>query len=205
MRAAAALLALFAAAPAAAHDAHIHGVEPQVAAVAPAHAAPSPLPVTLGGPFALIDQDGRPRTEAEPGGRLQLLFFGYATCQAICNVALPRMAEIVERAAARGVEAVPVLITVDPAQDRPAAMKAALGKLHPGFVGLTGTDEALAAARRKFGVEAKRLFEGPEGPVFAHGSFIYLLDGAGKALTLIPPVVDPATGAEIVLRHAAAG
>lgn len=199
MRAALAALALLAL-PAAAHDGHRH--TPQAA---PAPEAASPFPVALGGPFRLIDQHGRPRTEADPEGRHQLLFFGYATCEAICTVALPRMAEMAERAAAAGLRATPVLVTVDPARDTPAAMRAALPKLHPDFIGLTGDEAALAAARRAFQVEAKVVFEGPTGPVYAHGSFIYLLSPQGEVLTLIPPIVDPEAGAAILLRHAAAG
>ena len=168
--------------------------------------APSPFPVALGGPFALVDQHGAERTEADPEGRLQLLFFGYAECQAICTVALPRMAEMAELAAEKGIAVRPVLITVDPERDTAEAIRGALPGYHPDFVGLTGTEEALAAARAAFGVESRVVFEDPQiGPVYAHGSFIYLLDGAGKLLTLIPPVVDPAHGAGIVARYAAAG
>ncbi len=168
--------------------------------------APSPFPVALGGPFALVDQNGAERTEADPEGRLQLLFFGYAECQAICTVALPRMAEMAELAAEAGIAVRPVLITVDPERDTAEAMREALPGYHPDFVGLTGPEEALAAARRVFGVESKVVFEDPQlGPIYAHGSFIYLLDGAGKLLTLIPPVVDPEHGAGIVARYAEAG
>lgn len=34
----------------------------------------------VGGPFALIDQDGRPRTEADFRGRLVILTFGFTGC-----------------------------------------------------------------------------------------------------------------------------
>ena len=49
------------------------------------------LPFDLGGAFQLTDQSGTPRTEVDPDGRLQLLFFGYANCQQICSAALPLM------------------------------------------------------------------------------------------------------------------
>ena len=202
MRAALHLAALLAA-PAAAHEGHRHA-PPQVESAEAGEALP--FPVALGGPFALTDQHGAARTEAEPGGRLQLLFFGYAECRAICSVALPRMAEMASRAAEAGAPVVPVLVTVDPARDTPEAMRAALAPLHPDFVGLTGSEAALAAARAAFRVESEAVFEDPEhGPVLAHGSFIYLLDGAGRLLTLIPPIAEPAQGAEIIARHAAAG
>lgn len=206
MRAAALALALLAV-PAAAHDGVNHASKAKARAHLGADDAPvTPFPVALGGPFALTDQHGAARTEADPDGRLQLLFFGYATCQAICTVALPRMAEIAEIAAEAGLAVRPVLVTVDPARDTPEAMGAALAELHPDFVGLTGPEAALAAARAAFRVESKVVFEDPElGPVFAHGSFIYLLDGAGRLLTLIAPIADPESGAAIVAKYAGAG
>lgn len=102
-----------------------------------------------------------------------------------------------------GIRTSPILITVDPERDTPEAMRAPLANLSPDMIGLTGTEEELAAVRKLFQVEAKVVFDDPElGPVFAHGSFIYLLNGEGKLLTLIPPIMSPDQGAEIVARYA---
>ncbi|MBC7156056.1 MAG: SCO family protein, partial [Rhodobacteraceae bacterium] len=47
-------------------------------------------------------------------------------------------------------------------------------------------------------------FEDPEyGPVYAHGSHVYLLDPAGEVLTLLPPILGPARMAEIAAGYAA--
>ncbi|QIE56939.1 SCO family protein [Pikeienuella piscinae] len=166
----------------------------------------TPFPVDLGGAFTLTDQNGAKRTEADPEGRMQLFFFGYSHCQAICSTALPRMAEIAEIAGAAGLPVRPVLITVDPARDTPEGMTESLAEFGPGIVGLTGTEAELERVRALFQIEAKEVFVDPEyGPVFAHGSFIYLMDGAGALLTVIPPIISPARGAEIVARYAAPG
>ena len=196
---------LAAALPVGAHDGTAHA-RPEGAA---AHAAaplppPLPFPFAIGGDFALTDQAGHARTAADPDGRLQLLFFGYANCQSICSVALPAMAETVDLLAAQGVAAVPVMITVDPARDTVATMAEPLAALHPAFVGLTGGEDALAAAYDAFGVEISLVFEDPEyGPVYAHGSHVYLLDPAGEVLTLLPPILGPARMAEIAAGYAA--
>jgi protein SCO1/2 len=192
VRALALLLAL--AAPASAHDGPHAPAEAVTAA---------PFPVTMRADFALVDQHGAPRTPADFAGGPWLLLFGYATCEAICSVALPRMAEAVDILAAQGVEATPVLITVDPARDTPAALAEAAPKLHPRLVALTGAEAALAAARRAFQVEASVVFEAPDGPVFAHGSFVYLMRPDGTAATLMPPILAPERMAEIVAAHAA--
>ena len=156
-----------------------------------------------GGAFELIDQRGEVRTQADPEGAAQLLFFGYANCQEICSAALPLMAEVVDLAAAQGLEVTPVMITVDPLRDTVADIGPPLEMIHEGFVGLTGSDEALQVAYDAYGIEIEELFVDPfYGPVFAHGSFIYLLDAEGEVLTLLPPILPAPQLTQIVLSNA---
>jgi protein SCO1/2 len=97
---------------------------------------------------------------------------------------------------------VPVLITIDPARDTVATLGPALARFGEGFVGLTGSRAELAAAAAGFGVAGEALFDGPEGPVHAHGSLIYLLDPGGRVLAVLPPVLPAETVTRIVLAHA---
>ncbi len=169
--------------------------------MAAAQSAP-PLPFDVGGSFELTDQTGAPRTEADPDGLPQLLFFGYANCQQICSAALPLMADTADDLAGEGIDLRLVMITVDPARDTVDDIGAPLSAIRPGFVGLTGSDDALQVAYDAFNVEKEELFYDPEyGPVFSHGSFIYLLDGNGEVLTLLPPILPPEEVARIVARR----
>ncbi|MEM7269911.1 MAG: SCO family protein [Pseudomonadota bacterium] len=196
--------------PASAHD----GVKHETAEEAAAHLRAKPLPeddggtlpfaLPIGGDYELVDHNGETRTQVDPDGGLQLVFFGYAKCQAICTVALPRMAEMAEVTAEAGIAVQPLLITVDPERDTPEAMKEELNQRHPNVLGLTGDEDALAVARKAFQVERKLVYEDPEyGPIYAHGSHIYLMDANGKLLTLIPPILGPDRGAEIIAKYAA--
>ena len=153
--------------------------------------AQSPFPVNIGGPYELVDQFGQTRTEADPKGHAQLVFFGYANCLNICSAAMPLMAEVVDKLAADGIEVTPVMITVAPDQDQVDTMGAPLAEIHPDFIGLTGDESALQAAYDAFSVEVMPLFEDPEyGWIYSHGSFVHLLDGDGETLTLLPPILD---------------
>lgn len=153
----------------------------------------------LGGAFELIDQDRAVRTQVDPDGRHQLVFFGYANCQEICSAALPLMATTAEMVAEGGQDLRPVMITVDPERDTPEAMAESLRVFHPDFVGLTGSADALQQAYDAYEVEFEELFVDPfYGTVYAHGSFIYLLDGDGEVLTLLPPVLGPEMMAQII-------
>ncbi|WP_102110064.1 SCO family protein [Oceaniglobus roseus] len=171
---------------------------------APLAQAAGALPFDVGGPFRLTDQRGETRSEADPEGHAQLLFFGYANCRQICSAALPLMAEVVDELSAEGIAVTPVMITVDPARDTVDSIGAPLARIHPGFVGLTGSEAALQVAYDAFSVERAQIFDDPEyGPVFSHGSFIYLLDPDGAVLSLLPPVLAPEQAAEIVRSHLA--
>ncbi len=190
-----------------AHDGKVHkspvGATAHDGATAPAGV---PLPFDLGGPFALIDQHGAPRTEADPKGNLQLLFFGYASCQEICSAALPQMAEVEVVLAARGIAVTPVMITVDPVRDTVEALGPALAKYGPGFVGLTGDATALNVAYKAFSIESSLVFEDPKfGPVYAHGSFLYLLDASGGFLTVIPPILSTDRVVDMIAGYAQQG
>ena len=151
----------------------------------------SPFPVDIGGPYKLVNQYGDVRTEVDPNGNAQLVFFGYANCLNICSAALPLMAQVVDVLAEDGIEVTPVMITVAPDQDRVETMGAPLADIHPDFIGLTGEQGALQSAYDAFAVEITPLFEDPEyGWIYAHGSFVHLLDANGETLTLLPPVLD---------------
>ncbi|MEO0371108.1 MAG: SCO family protein [Pseudomonadota bacterium] len=168
--------------------------------------AVTPLPWDVGGPFALTDHTGAPRTQVDPNGQHQLLFFGYASCPGICSAALPLMADAVDALGKDGVDVSPILLTIDPKLDTPDTMGPALADLSPDFVGLTGEPEALNAAYSAYRVTFEHLFDDPDyGPIYSHGSHIYLLDPAGEVLTLLPPVLPAEQVVAIVKRYTSAG
>ncbi len=193
----AAALAALSCGPVAAHDATLHAPQQDAAARADA-----PFPLAIHARFDLIDQTGARRTEADFAGAPMLVFFGYASCESICTVALPRMAEALDLLGAQGARIAPVLITVDPARDTPQALAEAARRIHPRLIGLTGSESALAAARAAFQVRAEEVFRAPDGaPVLAHGGFIYLVDAKGDVASILPPVLGPGRIAEIIRRH----
>jgi len=162
------------------------------------------FPSPKSGDFSLIDQHGQARSARDPAGQYQLLFFGYAKCNAICSVALPNMAQATDLLAGLGHTITPVLVTVDPKRDTVAALKVAAPKVHPKLVGLTGEDAKLDAAYKAFGITKKFIFDHPdEGAVYTHGSMIYLLGPDGSFKTLFPPITSPVRIAELVSAYIA--
>jgi len=173
-----------------AHDRSLPSTTAQGVAQGTGPALPFPIEITPR--FALIDQNGQAVTQADFAGRPMAIFFGYANCEAICSVALPSLAAALDLLGPEGADIAPILITVDPARDTPAAMARRLAQYHPRLIGLTGSEAALAEARAVFQVEARQVAETPEGaPIYAHGSFIYLVGRDGVVKSLLPPILAP--------------
>ena len=161
-----------------------------------------PFPVEITPHFALIDQTGRAVTQADFAGRPMVIYFGYASCPGICPVALAHIAEALDILGPDGADIAPILITVDPARDTPAAMAEALAKYHPRLIGLTGSEAALAEVRAVFQVDTRQIAETPEGgAIFAHGSFIYLFGSDGTIKSLLPPNLPPERLAELMRKY----
>ncbi len=202
------IFAALLATPAAAHDEVVHKTPEEARQHAAQTQTPAPapeglpLPFDLGGAFTLTDQHGAARTEADPDGALQMVFFGYANCPSICAVALPLMGEVTDALRDQGVAVTPVMVTVDPERDTVETIGPPLAQFHEDFVGLTGVEADLQAVYDLFNVEKEVVFEDPEyGPIFAHGSHIYLLDGEGTFLTLLPPILSADRLSEIAAAY----
>jgi protein SCO1/2 len=146
--------------------------------------------VTIGGPFALTDQDGRRVTDKDFAGRFMLIYFGYTFCPDVCPTELNTMALALDKLGTR-VRVVPVFITIDPARDTPEALKAYLASFGPDFVGLTGSDEDIAAVAKAYRVYYKK-GEG-EGDTYLmdHTSLLYLVGPDGKLAALFRTGASP--------------
>src|SRR3989338_2471400 len=146
----------------------------------------------FGGPFSLVDTDGRPVTSAAFHGRFVLLYFGFTFCPDICPGELYKMERIRNRLAnLHGFskdDIVPVFVTVDPWRDSVAKVKTYLADFHEDFVGLTGTPDQVRDMARRFRVYSenttqKAVVYGDEDDYLVdHSVFKYLLlpDGSGR-------------------------
>ncbi len=184
--------------PATAHDGKKHS-KPNLSAL-PGKA--TPLPFDVGGPFSLVDHNGKPRTDKDFRGKFMLVFFGYANCKSICPVGLRRMTTAMDSLGQAGEKIQPLLISIDAAHDTPENMRNEVPKVHPRLIGLTGSETQLKAAAKAYQVESKQVSQTPDGnPVFAHGSYIYLMAPDGKLATIIPPVLGDEQMAGIMRRY----
>jgi len=134
----------------------------------------------VGGPFALLDQNGETRTDAAFRGRWMMIYFGYTNCPDVCPTTLTMMSQVMDRLGARAGRVVPIFITVDPDHDTPQLMKQYLSSFGPRFVGLTGPKSHIASVSYKYRVYVRRVAQPGGGYALDHSSVIYLMDPNGK-------------------------
>ncbi len=137
-------------------------------------------PSAIGGPFKLIDQDGKPITDQDLKGRPFLVFFGYRHCPDICPTTLFEMSEVM-RALGKDADRINALfITVDPDRDTPAGMKDYLSSFDPHLRGATGDRKAIDAVEKAYRVYAKKV-PGKDGDYsMDHTALVYLMDKQGR-------------------------
>ena len=142
----------------------------------------------IGGPFTLIDQDGRPRTDADFRGKLLLVYFGYTYCTDICPTDLQAISTTIDKLGPAGESVQPLFITVDPEHDTPEAIKLYVALFHPRLVGLTGSEKQLKAVARAYKVYyAKNEQSKKSDSVIDHSGFVFLVGRDGKYLGFFPP------------------
>src|SRR3954465_2794107 len=100
----------------------------------------------IGGPFALIDQDGKRRTDADYRGKVLLVYFGFTYCPDVCPTDLQEIGLAVDRLGPAGDAVQPIFITLDPTRDTSEHLKEYMAMFHARFVGLTGDAAAIDAA-----------------------------------------------------------
>ena len=159
----------------------------------------------VGGPFALIDHTGQPRTDADFRGKLLLIYFGFTYCSDVCPTDLQAIATALDRLGPEGEAVQPLFITIDPERDTPEQLQAHMALFHPRLVGLTGDANRIRQVARAYKVyvgksePAKRISSDID-----HSGFIFLVDAGGKYIGFLPPGTSADRMAEAVRRQLAA-
>jgi protein SCO1/2 len=179
-----------------------------LALAACSNASPADPPLAgakIGGPFQLIDQDGRAITEKAFAGKYRIMYFGYTYCPDVC----PTTAQTIGAAMrlldksdpALSVRVVPVFVTVDPERDTPAVVKQFVGAFYPRFIGLTGSSAAIDTIKSEYGVFSSKGKTTPNGGYLVeHSNAAYLMDSNGKPLALLPTEQGAQTTADEIKR-----
>jgi protein SCO1/2 len=153
----------------------------------PRGAAGTALASAIGGPFELIDQNGKPFSDADLKGKWHLIFFGYTHCPDACPTALNEMSLALDRLGMKRDEVRVVFITVDPERDTPEALKSYVQSFDAPIVALTGSPEAVAQAAKAYRVFYARHPRADGDYDMDHSAVIYVMNPEGRFTATFTP------------------
>ncbi|MBS7539269.1 SCO family protein [Ancylobacter lacus] len=142
-------------------------------------------PSAVGGPFELVDQDGRTVTDKTFAGTPFLVFFGFTHCPDICPTTLSDLSQVFDELGPDSRKLSALFVTVDPERDTPAVMKSYIGSFHPSILGLSGSPEQVAAAIKAYRVYARKVPTQGGDYTMDHTAVVYLM---GKDGSFIAPL-----------------
>ncbi len=138
--------------------------------------------LSIGGPFSLTDQTGKPVTDASFRGRLMLVYFGYTFCPDVCPTTLTKLSQGLNllRKDQRAAVA-PIFISIDPGRDTVTVMRDYVTNFAPDLIGLTGGQDQIDAVAKEYHVYAKKVGDGANYTM-DHSSILYLMGKDGRYL-----------------------
>ncbi|MFQ5784316.1 MAG: SCO family protein [Alphaproteobacteria bacterium] len=182
-----------------------------VARVTAQDAAETASSPEIGGPFTLVDHTGRTVTDRDFRGKLMLVYFGYTFCPDVCPTDLQIIGDAMDILGKAGNDVQPIFVTIDPERDTVAVMADYVGNFHPRLLGLTGTEEQIAAAAKAYRVAYFKVFYPPfedddenaagdtndengddnADYLMNHSAFTYLMGRDGRYLGVFPNGARP--------------
>jgi protein SCO1 len=141
----------------------------------------------IGGPFTLVDQNGKTVTDRDFRGKYMLIFFGFTNCPDICPAELQVMSAALDALGSKADEVVPVFVTLDPERDTSEVVGTYVKNFGKNFVGLTGSPSAIANAAKAYRVTYSKFeYNGKDVNYrysIDHSALVYLMDKDGQYLT----------------------
>lgn len=158
---------------------------------------------SVGGPFTLTDQNGKPRSDSEFRGKLMIVYFGYTFCPDVCPTDLMAITQALDALgpAAAGVQ--PVFIAIDPERDS-NVLADYIAAFHRSFVALTGSPDEIRKVANSYKAFYAKV-PGERGGEYSidHAGVIYLMGRNGEYLGFMPPQTNPGRLTEILRKYLA--
>jgi protein SCO1/2 len=140
----------------------------------------------LGGPFTLVDGNGRPFSSEKLAGKPYAIYFGFTRCGDVCPTTLSRLVRL-RREAARDDALRIVFVTIDPAHDGPKEVGQYAGLFNAPIIGLTGSQAQIDQVKKQYGIYAEPEPHAAMGKEMTHTATVLLFDRNGRFVTTISP------------------
>jgi protein SCO1/2 len=155
----------------------------------------------VGGPFHLIDQDGRAVDQTLLNGKWTLVFFGFTYCPEFCPTTLSGLAATRAQMGDAAKDLQIAFVSVDPARDTPQQLKNYLASdgFPKGVIGLTGTEQQVADVAKAYRAFYEKVGTG-ETYTMNHSLTVYLMGPDGKYRAALAYDLGPQKSAQLIER-----
>jgi protein SCO1 len=150
------------------------------AVIAPATPASAQARGSLGPAFELTDHNGKAFSSTALAGQPYAVFFGFTHCPDVCPTTLLEMSNNLKALGADADRLRIVFVTVDPERDTPEQLRQYLDSFDPRIVGLTGSEQAIAAVAKGWNAFHNKIPEGDGTYTMVHSAYVYLMDRGNR-------------------------
>lgn len=138
----------------------------------------------VGGPFELMDQQGRPVTNETLKGKPFAIFFGFTRCPQICPTTMRRMTTIRQRLV-RPHDLELVFVSVDPEHDTPERLASFIEPFDPTVIALTGNAAQVERMISTYQTFVQRAPLAGDDYTLNHGSVVFLMNAEGSLVATV--------------------
>lgn len=135
---------------------------------------------SIGGPFELIDQNGKIVRRTDLAGRPMAITFGYTHCPQICPTTLQNMARWRANLGKNAELISFVFVTIDPARDTSQILKEYVSHFDARIIALSGSASQIAKIARDYRVFVKKAPSVDGSYLLDHSTITYLMDAKGR-------------------------
>lgn len=151
----------------------------------------------IGGPFTMVDGDGKAFTEKGLVGKPSAIFFGYTHCPDFCPTTLAELQGWIDELGSDADMLNYVFVSVDPERDTPEIMSDYVSSFDDRIIALTGSVDQVAKMIKTYRVYARKVeSDDPENYTMDHTAGVYLMDANNQFVGMIAYAEAPENALE---------
>ena len=140
--------------------------------------------IKLGAPFALVDQNNAPITEAALAGKPFIMFFGFTHCPEVCPTTLYELTGYFDKLGSDAKNIRAFFVSVDPERDTPVVMKEYISSF-PRVTGITGNPAEVEKLKNAWKAYSKKVPLEGGGYTMDHTASVFLVKADGSLMGTI--------------------
>lgn len=143
-------------------------------------------PSSFGGPFTLVDGNGKPFSSEKLLGKPYAMYFGFTRCGDVCPTTLSRMVKLRNEVGDVSKFNI-VFVTIDPSHDGPKQVGQYATLFNSPIIGLTGSQAQIDQVKKQYGIYAQPSPHPMAGKEMMHSAIVELFDRNGNFVATISP------------------